>query len=128
MRSVGCPLYWLLTWTLGLGAPQRRAQNPGAILCEAAQNRSSALACGAIFILLDVPPSRKQQVTCLINADLSDARFHRDVESGRMFHARSINPLERGRPVCGGRGPYGNSIMGRSGVEVRHGRAPGCTT
>jgi len=42
--------------------------------------------------------------------------------------ARSIKPFERGRPVCGGRGPYGNSMMGRNGVEVRHGRAPGCST
>jgi hypothetical protein len=36
-----------------------------------------------------------------------------------MFRARSINPLERGRPVCGGRGPYGNSMMGRSGGSPR---------
>jgi hypothetical protein len=35
---------------------------------------------------------------------------------------------ERGHPVCGGRGCYGNSMMGRSGVKVGHGRARGCTT
>jgi hypothetical protein len=29
--------------------------------------------------------------------------------------ARSIKPLERGHPGCGGRGCYGNSMMGRSG-------------
>jgi hypothetical protein len=40
-------------------------------------------------------------------SDLSDARFHRNVKSGRTFCARSINPFERGRPR-GGRGPYGN--------------------
>ena len=61
---------------------------------------------------------------CLINAsDLSDARFHRNVKLGRMFRARSINPFERGRPVCGGRGCYANSMVGRSGVEVRGGCA-----
>jgi hypothetical protein len=28
--------------------------------------------------------------------------------TNRKFRARSINPFERGRPVCGGRGCYGN--------------------
>ena len=42
-----------------------------------------------------------------------------------MLCARSINPLERGRPVCGARGCYANSMMGRSGLEIGHGRARG---
>src|SRR5258708_34374150 len=64
-----------------------------------------------------------------INASAeSDARFREYVKPGTALCARSIKPFERGRPVCGGRGPYGNSMMGRSGVEVRHGRAPGCST
>jgi len=32
-----------------------------------------------------------------------------------MFRARSIKPLEGGRPVCGGRGPYD--------MQTRHRRA-----
>jgi hypothetical protein len=65
----------------------------------------------------------------LVNASAeSDARFREYVKAGTVLCARSIQPFERGRPVCGGRGPYGNSMMGRSGVEVRHGRAPRYTT
>src|SRR5580700_1935593 len=64
-----------------------------------------------------------------INASAeSEARFREYVKAGTVLCARPIQPFERGRPVCGGRGPYGNSMMGRSGVEVRHGRAPGRTT
>src|SRR5580700_5037485 len=63
-----------------------------------------------------------------INASAeSEARFREYVKAGTVLCARSIKPFERGRPVCGGRGPYGNSMMGRSGVEVRHGRASGFT-
>jgi hypothetical protein len=55
----------------------------------------------------------------------SEARFRKYVKAGTVLCAPSIQPFERGRPVCGGRGPYGNSMMGRSGVKVCHGRAPG---
>jgi hypothetical protein len=33
--------------------------------------------------------------------------------------ARPVKPFERGRPVCGGRGVYANSIVGKTGVTVR---------
>jgi len=43
----------------------------------------------------------------LINASAqSDARFREYVKAGTVLCARSIEPFERGRPVCGGRGPY----------------------
>ena len=42
------------------------------------------------------------------------------IREGRHGALRAFDSaFERGRPVCGGRGPYGNSIMGRSGVEFR---------
>jgi hypothetical protein len=52
---------------------------------------------------------------CLIN--LSGARFDKRVKLDMVLCARSINPLERGRPVCGGCGCYGNSIS-RRGASV----------
>jgi hypothetical protein len=43
----------------------------------------------------------------LINASAeSEARFREYVKAGTVLCARSIQPFERGRPVCGGRGPY----------------------
>jgi hypothetical protein len=46
--------------------------------------------------------------------------FHEMSYGGTALCARSIEPFERSRPwFCGGRGPYGNSIEGRCGVEVR---------
>jgi len=33
------------------------------------------------------------------------------VKAGTVLCARSIQPFERGRPVCGGRGPYGNAHL-----------------
>jgi hypothetical protein len=42
----------------------------------------------------------------LVNASAeSDARFREYVKAGTVLCARSIQPFERGRPVCGGRGP-----------------------
>ena len=40
------------------------------------------------------------------------------VSVGRDLRAHSIKPFERGRPVCGRRVRYVNSIVGRNSVKV----------
>jgi hypothetical protein len=54
---------------------------------------------------------------------LSEARFYESVKSGEVLSARSIEPFEGGRPVCGGRGCYANSIEGRVGLAPQLGCA-----
>ena len=65
----------------------------------------------------------------LINASAqSDARFREYVKAGRVLARVRLSRLNVAAQFAGGRGPYGNSMMGRSGVRVRHVRAPGCST
>ena len=59
----------------------------------------------------------------LVNVSaLPETRLGNAVEPGVVFCARPAKPFERGRPVCGRRVSYVNSIGGRNGVKV----CPGC--
>jgi hypothetical protein len=44
------------------------------------------------------------------------------------LRARPVKPFGGGRRGCGGRGPYANAMMGRSGLEVPGGCAAECKT
>ena len=60
--------------------------------------------------------------------------LYRKREWARRMHEHGVfarfryNDLKEAARVCGGRGPYGNSMVGRSGVELCRGCAAECDT
>jgi hypothetical protein len=60
--------------------------------------------------------------------------LYREREPARRMHGHGVfarfryNDLKEAARVCGGRGPYGNSMVGRSGVEMCRGCAAECAT
>ena len=50
---------------------------------------------------------------------LPDARSRSGVNGEAEFFARSVKPFGGGRPVCGGRGHYANSIVGKDRFKPR---------